>query len=63
MDVPTSEVGYTSATAGRGGHGIHNGHVVALEKKNLNTKCNTISFKVDTSALIKTVVGSKSCVF
>jgi hypothetical protein len=33
MGVPTSEVGYTSATTGRGDHEIHKGHVVALEKK------------------------------
>jgi hypothetical protein len=30
---PTSEVGYTSATNGRGVHGVHKGHVVALERK------------------------------
>jgi hypothetical protein len=28
----TSEVGYTSATTGRGDHVVHKGHVVALEK-------------------------------
>jgi hypothetical protein len=33
MGVPTSEVGYTSATTGRGDHEVHNGHEVALEKK------------------------------
>jgi hypothetical protein len=33
MGVPTSEVGYTSATTGRGDHEVHKGHVVALEKK------------------------------
>jgi hypothetical protein len=33
MGVPTPEVGYTSATAGRGDHEVHKGHVVALEKK------------------------------
>jgi hypothetical protein len=33
MGVPTSEVGYTSATTGRGNHEVHKGHVVALEKK------------------------------
>jgi hypothetical protein len=33
MDVPTSEVGYTLATTGRGIHEVHKGHVVALEKK------------------------------
>jgi hypothetical protein len=33
MGVPTSEVGYTSATTGRGDHEVHKGHVVALGKK------------------------------
>jgi hypothetical protein len=33
MGVPTSEVGYTSATAGRGDHKVHKEHVVALDKK------------------------------
>jgi hypothetical protein len=33
MSVPTSEVGYTSATARKGDHEVHKGHVVALEKK------------------------------
>jgi hypothetical protein len=32
VGVPTSEVGYTSATTGRGDHGVHKGHVVALKK-------------------------------
>jgi hypothetical protein len=32
MGVPTSEVGYTLATTGRGDHEVHKGHVVALEK-------------------------------
>jgi hypothetical protein len=35
MGVPTLEVGYTSATTGRGNHEDHKGHVVALEKKDL----------------------------
>ena len=33
MGVPTSEVGYTSATARRGDHESSYEHVVALEKK------------------------------
>jgi hypothetical protein len=32
MGVPTSEVGYTSATTGRRDHEVHKGHVVALDK-------------------------------
>jgi hypothetical protein len=34
MGVPTSEVGYTSATTERGDHEVHKGHVVAMEKNN-----------------------------
>jgi hypothetical protein len=30
MSVPASEVGYTSATTGRGNHEVHKGHVVVL---------------------------------
>jgi hypothetical protein len=33
MGVPTLEVGYTSATTGRGDHEVHKGHVVALGGK------------------------------
>jgi hypothetical protein len=36
MNVPISEVGYTSATTGKGDHEVHKGHVVALEEKSLN---------------------------
>ena len=35
MGVPTSEVGYTSATARRGDHESSYEHVVALGKKNV----------------------------
>jgi hypothetical protein len=35
MSVPTSEVGYTSATTERGDHEVHKGYVVALEKKKI----------------------------
>jgi hypothetical protein len=38
MGVPTSEVGYTSATARRGDHEVHDRHVVALETKKLKKK-------------------------
>jgi hypothetical protein len=30
MGVPASEIGQTSATAGRGDHKVHKGHAVAL---------------------------------
>jgi hypothetical protein len=33
MGVPTSEVGYTSATTGRGDHEVQDGHVVTLDLK------------------------------
>jgi hypothetical protein len=33
MGVPTSEVGYTSATIGKGDHEVHKGYVVALARK------------------------------
>jgi hypothetical protein len=43
MGVPSLEVGYTSATTGRGGHEVHKGHVVALgEKKNFNVLSTNI---------------------
>jgi hypothetical protein len=32
MGVPTSEVGYTSATTGRGDNEVHKGHLEALKK-------------------------------
>jgi hypothetical protein len=35
MGPPTSEVGYTSATTGKGDHEVHKGHVVELEKKSV----------------------------
>jgi hypothetical protein len=41
MDFPNSEVGYTLATTGRGDHEVHKGHVVALEKKQLDTHTRT----------------------
>jgi hypothetical protein len=40
MGVPTSEVGFTSATTGMGDHEVHKGRVVALAQKNKSTICN-----------------------
>jgi hypothetical protein len=37
MGIPTSEVGYTSATTGMGDHEVHKGHVVASEKKKVKS--------------------------
>jgi hypothetical protein len=43
MGVPTLEVGYTSATTGRGDHEVHKGHVVALEEEEINLiKCRIV---------------------
>jgi hypothetical protein len=44
MGVTTSEVGYTPATAGRGDHEVHKGHVVA--KKNSGNYYRTYLKKV-----------------
>jgi hypothetical protein len=33
LGFPTSEVGYTSATIGRGDHEVHKGHVAALKEE------------------------------
>jgi hypothetical protein len=41
MGVPTSEVGYTSATTGREDHEVHDGHVVALDFKKMKTSSDT----------------------
>jgi hypothetical protein len=41
MGVPSSAVGYTSATTGRGDHEVHQGHAVAVRGKKLR------GFKID----------------
>jgi hypothetical protein len=38
MGVPTSEVGYISATTGAGDHEVHKGHVVAMEERKYEYK-------------------------
>jgi hypothetical protein len=40
MGAPTLEVGYISASTGRGNHEVHKGHVVALKKT--VAKCKAI---------------------
>jgi hypothetical protein len=50
MGVPTSEVGYTSATAGRGDHEVHKGHVVALAKKTQILRGNTSYHEIQATA-------------
>jgi hypothetical protein len=44
MGVPTSEVGYTSATTGREDHEVHKGHVVALGKERKKNKFTLIQY-------------------
>jgi hypothetical protein len=58
MGVPTSEVGYTSATAENGDHEVHKGLVVALGKCNNNTVIIIIIIvsRVSVGALFNTVV-------
>jgi hypothetical protein len=45
MGVPNSEVGYTSATVRRGDHGVHKGHVVALENNKKISKYTNLKKK------------------
>jgi hypothetical protein len=46
MGVPTSEVGYTAATTGRGDYEVHKGHVVALDSYfDLDMICSIKQFK------------------
>jgi hypothetical protein len=72
MGVPTSEVGYTSATTGRGGHEDHKGHVVILGKKILvwkeqrnilheisNWKANWIGHILRRNWLLRQVIKGK----
>jgi hypothetical protein len=65
MGVPTSEVGYTSATTGRGDHEVYREHVVTLERKKIIcgfffqnlfeegtlTHCSTCSFHWEITAI------------
>jgi ribosomal protein L34E len=53
MGIPTSEVGYTSATTGRGDHEVHKRHVVALEKK--ITSINTLREQKNSHKHLKSV--------
>jgi hypothetical protein len=53
MGVPTSEVGYISATTGRGDHEVHKRHVVALREKNCsNTAVHYCKLPSNQSATI-----------
>jgi hypothetical protein len=43
MGVQILDVGYTSATTGRGDHEVHKGHVAALGRKQRKLVCNVKS--------------------
>jgi hypothetical protein len=72
MDVPTSEVSYTSATTGRGDHEVHKGHVVGLEKIDIIvlyfklsscSECCVLSFGWFTGVWILCADVSEHCLF
>jgi hypothetical protein len=53
MGVPTSEVGLTSATTGRGDHEVHKGHVVVLEENNNNNNNKILNWRImDTNSFM-----------
>jgi hypothetical protein len=62
MGVPNSEVGYTSATTGRGAQEVHKGHVVApsppLSKKIFEK--NEVS-KTSTMYICQAAMAVKCC--
>jgi hypothetical protein len=51
MVVPTSEVGYTSATTERGDHEVHKRHVVAMEKKIKPTYTYGLGYQIGDTVL------------
>jgi hypothetical protein len=51
MGVPTLEVGYISATTGRGDHEVHKGHVVALEEKKRLWLNSDVEYQLNVSEL------------
>jgi hypothetical protein len=53
MGVPTSEVGYTSATTGREDHEVHKRHVVTLAKMKLTAWITAVVLEYLISVLSK----------
>jgi hypothetical protein len=53
MGVPTTEVGYTSATTGRGDHEVHKGHGVALGEIDIYINSTNLTTKIGSSIYIK----------
>jgi hypothetical protein len=51
MGVPTSEVGYTSATTRRGDHKVHKGHVLALGNNDIILELCLTDCSVDIALL------------
>jgi hypothetical protein len=47
MGIPTSEVSYTSATAGRGDHVVHKGHVVGALENNKQHKYQLMAVQTE----------------
>jgi hypothetical protein len=45
MGAPALEVGYTSATTGRGDHEVHKGHVVAMGGKKTSVHVEVLLVK------------------
>jgi hypothetical protein len=60
MGVPASEVGYTSATTGRGDHEVYKGHVVALEKKKNNNNASS-PLQYTTEGLLHEFMPGRKC--
>jgi hypothetical protein len=56
MGVPAFEVGYTSATTGKGDHEVHQGHVVAKKLKEIKGISTVLS-----SYQVKLLYEPKKC--
>jgi hypothetical protein len=61
MAVTNSEVGYISATTGRGDHEVHKGHVVALKKKHGYSNSKLVVFGCHVILKFWTNAGHKAC--
>ena len=57
MGVPTSEVGYNSATARRGDHENSYEHVVALERERKKPLCRVFTIIYDMMINLLTAIG------
>jgi hypothetical protein len=57
MGVPTSEVGYTSATTGRGDNEVHKGNVVAKKTHAVGKMTVLLSVKITIPVCKKLCIG------